>query len=585
MFLKAKRAFFLLAALLALAAGCLAQEVSAPAWSGRGVAGQYWLDASGRASLEAARAAFDAGQGRPADANQVMPLGGGKALWYRLDLPAVARPTAAVLTVAFPGTDSVELFRPDRAGGWRSERIGDSVPVNQWPLPYLRPAFAFTLTPGEAQATYARVLHTHPIRVQWTLQDTKGFTASARAWHLGLGIYAGFMLLVLLLSAVNTASWRDPIHLYYAVHVVLVGLSMLSLTGLAGEYLWPGNAWWNDKAPVILPTASMAWAGLFIRELVAERGARLVSWSLLALSAVFFGFMITVTLVSREVFFRAPSLYLVPGMVLILAVLVWYSRRRPGVGLWVLAGVTVLVAGSLWPLVRNLGLIEASFLADNGPQLGAALEIPLVLAGLYFRSSERRDSRVRLEALAHSDPLTGLANQRILMVRLNHLLKRAQRDPFLGAVIRVRVANLAAIRSEHGREAMAAAVVRAAECVTRSMAEGDTAAREEGGDLVMLMEGQVTRAQASEAGRNIIASGLKFSRRLPPKVILQLRIAAACAPLPDADGPAVLAMLDRELQALATDPHGKAMRILANHDSLESLDAPPSAPPASARRA
>src|SRR5665647_355299 len=129
-------------------------------------------------------------------------------------------------------------------------------------------------------------------------------------------------------------------------------------------------------------------------------------------------------------------------MVLVLGILVWYSRRRPAVGLWVLAGFSVLVAGSLWPLVRNLGLIDASFLTDNAPQIGGALEIPLVLVGLYFRGRERRDSRVRLEALSRTDPLTGLGNHRVLMARLTHLLRRARRDPTIGAVMRVRVANL-----------------------------------------------------------------------------------------------------------------------------------------------
>ena len=48
-------------------------------------------------------------------------------------------------------------------------------------------------------------------------------------------------------------------------HVVLVGLSILSLTGLAGEYLWPDNAWWNDKAPLVLPSASFGWASASYR--------------------------------------------------------------------------------------------------------------------------------------------------------------------------------------------------------------------------------------------------------------------------------------------------------------------------------
>ncbi len=576
----------LLLALLALAAGwAAAQPEPSLVWRERDIAAQYWADTSGEASLEAARAAFDANQGQPADPDQLMPLGGGTALWYRLQLPAVSAPARAVFTVTFPGTDSVELFRPDGAGGWRAQRAGDSVPVAQWPMPYLHPAFPFTLQPRETQSTYMRVQHTHPIRVNWVLWDVNSFNAEARAWHLGLGIYVGFMLLVLLLSAVNTFSWRDPIHVYYAVHVILVGLSMLSLTGLAGEYLWPNSAWWNDKAPVVIPAASVGWAGLFVRELVAERGGRLVSWALLAQAALFFVLAVGVMVVPRDHFSRAPSLYLVPAMVLMLGVLAWYSVRRAKVGLWVLGGMLVLAIGSLWPLLRNLGLIDASFFTENGPQLGGALEIPLVLIGLYFRGRERRDSRVRLEALSHTDPLTGLGNHRVLMARLSLLLRRARRDPSLGGVIRVHVANLDAIRDEYGREAVEAATVRAAECVARGAIEGDTVAREERGDLVLVLEGQVTRAQVAETGRNIIARGLKFSRRLPRGVTLAFRVAAVCAPLPDADATVVLEMLDREIQEICADPQGKAMRILAPPNDTESLEEFRAAKVAGTRRA
>ena len=375
---EAKRWFGALLLALLAAAACLAAAQTEPAlvWHERNVAAQYWADASGKASLEAARAAFEANQGRPADPNQVMPLGGGVAIWYRLQLPAVTMPARAMFTVTFPGTDSVELFRPDGAGGWRAQRAGDSLPVNQWPVPYLYPAFAFTLQPQELQSTYLRVQHTHPIRVNWVLSDAGGFNAASKAWHLALGIYVGFMLLVLMLSVVNTFSWRDPIHVYYAVHVLLVGLSILSLTGLAGEYLWPNNAWWNDKAPTAIPAASLGWAALFVRELVAERGGRLVSWSLLALAALGFVMAVGGLAIARENYFRAPSLYLVPGMLLILGVLTWYSLRRPKVGLWVLGGIAVLTVCSLWPLLRNLGLIDPSFLTEYGPQIGGGAGDP-----------------------------------------------------------------------------------------------------------------------------------------------------------------------------------------------------------------
>jgi diguanylate cyclase (GGDEF)-like protein len=232
------------------------------------------------------------------------------------------------------------------------------------------------------------------------------------------------------------------------------------------------------------------------------------------------------------------------------------------VGLWVLAGMAALTTGTLFTLFRNLDWLPVSFATQYGPQIGGSLEIPLILIGLYFRSRERRDNRVRLDALAHTDPLTGVGNHRVLMERLQNLLGRGRRAPFLGAVLQVHVANLNAIRDEYGREAAEAAMVRAAECVTREAREGDTVAREQGGDVVLILEGEVPRGKASEAARNIIARGLKFSGRLPPRVTLSLRVGGACAPLPDANAKVLLGMLGRLIQDIAHDPLGRALRIL-----------------------
>ena len=552
----------LLPALAAVAGLAAAQSEGFPASPVRDIPAVYWIDGTGGATLEMARAAFEKGGGRRADPQQVMPFDGVLAIWYQLQLPAVARPVDAVFTVPFPGMNQVDLFRPDGAGGWQVQHSGDAVPVDDWPLRYLHAAFAFTLQPGEAQPTYLRVEHSHPTRVPWELRDAEAFSQSSKGWHLGLGAYIGFMVLVILLSVANAVSWQDRIHLFYAFHVVMVGLSILAHTGLAGEYLWPSNPWWTDKAAVVIPALSGAWMALFVREVVAERGERLVSWSLLALTAYSALGALGFLLLGREHFYRAPTVYAVPVLAILLAVLGWYSLRRPKVGLWILSGFAMLAVGTLFPLMRNLGLLPASFLTVYGPQIGGALEIPLVLIGLYFRSRERRDNRVRVEALTHADPLTGVGNHRVLVERLELLLRRARRDPSMGAVLRVHVGNLNTIRDDYGREAAEAALVRAAECVTLEAKEGDMVAREQGGDLVLVLEGKVSRAQTVEAGRNIIARGLKYSRRLPPNVTLSLKVAGLCAPLPGNSASTLLGTLGHVTVEISNDRQGKALRVI-----------------------
>jgi diguanylate cyclase (GGDEF)-like protein len=566
---------------LLLALGSLGTAQAHSSGSEWNVPALYWLDPSGTAPLEAARAAFDAGSGRTANQDQVMPLAHGAAVWYRLQLPPVTIPMLTILEVPFAGMDKVDLFRPDEIGGWYVQHAGDALPVNAWSQPYLHPAFYLTIHPQEGLPTLLRVQHSQDIRVRWTLRDISSFSTVSELWHMALGAYAGFMFLVVLLSIIQTATWRDSIHLYYAVHVVLIGLSVLSIAGLSGEYLWPDQPWWNDKAPLVLPALSLGWMGLFVRELVAERGQRWVSWVLLlnvgAGLVMAVGFMLN----GRASFYAVPSVYTIPSVILILAVLAWYALRRPQVGLWVLAGWTALAIGSMLPMLRNLGVLPVSFFTQYGLQIGAALEVPLVLAGLYLRSRERRDNMVRLGALARTDPLTGVANHRVLATRLDDLLRRARREPMVGAVMQVHVINLESIRTDYGREAAEAALLQATDCLVREASESDTVARERGGDLVLLLDGKVSREHVANAGRNIIARGLKFSGRLPPQVTLSLRVAAFCAPLPHTDAAGLLARLGRALQDMGKERPPRALRILAEaappeqeFDAIDSIAEP-----------
>jgi two-component system, sensor histidine kinase LadS len=524
---------------------------------------QAWSDATGAATLEQARSAFEGGVGQPADAHEVMPLGPHRAVWYRIALPRPATARQAVLTLPNASIDLIELFRPGGAGEWRVERAGDSVPVAQWPLRYLHPAFVLALDPRDpAPVAYARVQHSHPVNVELLLQDAAAFNESNKLWHLLLGGYVGFLALVVVLAVVHAVLWRDAIHLYYGVHVLLVGLLVLSLTGLAGEYLWPRDPWWNDIAPAVFAAAALGGICLFVRALVAERGRPLPSAVLLVLAAVSFAIAAGYLVLGRAAVFIAHNVNAVVCLAVVLAAVGWYAARHPKVGGWVLGGMTCLAAGAIFPLVRNLGLEPPPLFTQYGLQLGAALEIPLVLIGLYFRSRERRDNQLRMHSLARTDPLTGVASHRVLVERLEQLIDRHRRDPLSGAVLRVRVANLPAIVNDYGREAAEAAVVRAAECVAHQAREGDTVAREGAGDLMLVLEGRMTREQAVATGRDIIAGGLKFSGRLPPGVTLSLQVAGVCAPLPRGNGQLLLALLSQTLQEIGADPSGRAMRIV-----------------------
>lgn len=529
------------------------------------------VDTSGNLTVDQVRARFEGGEGQPVSAGKILPAGGGRTLWYQLKLGAVATPVRLVLEVPYPGLDSVELYRRAPQAGsdgeWQLQRSGDLVPVMSWPLRHLHPAFELQLLPGDSSPAYLRVAHNHPVNVYLTLSDARSFEERSEHWHLLLGIYIGLVLLIVVISGIHAVSWRDSIHLLYAGYVLVVALGQLSLSGLGGEYFWSASAWWNDRAPVALTLMGAALLHLLLRQLVVERDVS--SWLsrfLLVMAVLGAVLALGFVMAGHKPYFAFPSPYYLGSMAVYLGVAGWFARRRPRVGLWVLAAILCLAGGAIFPLLSRFSFLPLNVVTQYAAQIGAALEILLLLIALYFRSNERRDNQARVGALGRVDPLTGVASHRVMMRWLEQLILRQQRHPGAGAVLRIRVGNAMDIRQEYGMEAAQGAVVHAGACVTALAQEGDTVARHRDGDFVLILQGNVTREQLTALGQRLIARGLTESPSLPPRTVLRLKVAVAQAPFKTNDPAQLLQSLGSVLAELAGHT-GTALRFVSGPDA------------------
>lgn len=569
-----------LAALLLAHAAAVAQETAVPPSpvaavvaqsvpsAGYDVVGQglVLVDSTGSLTFEQVHSRFEAGEGEPARPEQIMPTGDGRALWYRLTLPEVSQPTRVMLTTPHPNMDSVSLYRPSQdplaAEQWQIRRSGDSIPVAEWPVRHLTPAFEMLLRPGETRPTYLRVTHNYPISMHWVLSDPGSFHEQSKQWHLLLGVYIGLVLLMALMSAFHAVSWRDSIHLLYAGYVLVVALGQLSLTGLAGEFFWPRNAWWNDCAPVGLSLATAALLHLVLRQMVVDRDVPWLSRGLLAMTVLGFAIVLAFLALGNKSSFNLATPYYIGSIAVYLFVSAWYTWRRPAVGIWVMAAMVCLTVGSIFPILRTQGMMSLGTATQFGAQIGAALEILFLMMALYLRSREKRDNQVRVGALTRVDPLTGLGNHRVLLQRLDALLIRQQRDPGAGAVVRIRLGNSIDIRQDYGMEAAQSAVVQAGACVTSVAQEGDTVARHRDGDFVLILQGHLTRGALTDIGQRLIARGLADSPSLPPNTVLQFKVAVAEAPFREGDATQLLHSLGLVLGELSSRS-GTGLRFAA----------------------
>ena len=549
--------FWLLGVCLALLSGL----TRAQDWDGLSPPALQIADPGGTQGVARISARFAAGEGRPVSGQEVFALGGPQVQWFAIDLPPILAPRAAVLTVPHAGMNRVTLYWQGEGGRWLMAESGDQVPVAHWPMPYLHPAFGFVAQPGLSRV-YLSVQHSQPIGVRWRLWDRERFDDSSRLWHLAIGLYAGCMLLVVVLSVIDAVVWRESLPLYNALAVLCIGLAMAALTGLGGEFLWPLQPRWNDTATMALPSLAVSSLALFLSRLV--QGA-LPPWAVRSLQAVA-GVALLLSLgfvgLGRDRLFLGANLFYLGALGLSLWMAFWYARRNPRVGFWVLAGQAGLMLGAMMPILRNLGLVPMNDATQFGAQLGALIEIPLVMAALHLWGRQRRDQQVRRHALLAVDPLTGLTHQRVLVERLDHLILRQHRNHRLGAVLRIRICNLQTLFRQAGPQGAEAVTLQAAQCMSQLLRRsGDTLARLANGDFVLLMEGEPKPRAVQDAAQLIIARGLAQTLKSPPGEALRLHVACTAGFYPGCDGPALLARLDTLLSRMG-EGQGRALFFL-----------------------
>ncbi|HEX7489296.1 MAG TPA: diguanylate cyclase, partial [Anaeromyxobacteraceae bacterium] len=187
---------------------------------------------------------------------------------------------------------------------------------------------------------------------------------------------------------------------------------------------------------------------------------------------------------------------------------------------------------------RSLDLGAVDFLQKpfSGRELKARIERTLRLT--------RRETQ--LQALARTDPLTGLANIRAFRARLAEEVKRALRYRTSLACVMVDLDNLKPINDQLGHVAGDAAIEAVAEVIRRELRETDFAARYGGDEFVILLP----HTSADEA------------RVLAERVQVRLRDAG-----PEVDGHAIQLTASFGIAALDETPDDPAGTLVRRADA------------------
>jgi diguanylate cyclase (GGDEF)-like protein len=357
-----------------------------------------------------------------------------------------------------------------------------------------------------------------------------------------LGAYFGFAVLLAIASVVSGMVYGDRAFLAFAAYITVVGCSQLARAGLGAEHVWPDWPYWNDLAVLAWPGLPVA-AALWFMRMVTEP-ARLSR----ALDAAVFGLVAAVLLaVAADAILQARNTMVLVlafsglSLAAVVAIVVWgWVDGRDADLRWIAYGFLPLVVLSLFPLARAFNLIPVSVMTRYAVFFGTALQMPILYYALQRRSARRRESQLRAAALSHTDALTGLPHRGTFLERLEPALVRARSNRQPLALMGVRIANLAAIGEEYGRDAVEKALVVAASQLRRCITDIEMVARVGENEFALLMEGPLDAAAVTSRAQQVVASGLRQTEALPAALTLKFHVSAALLPHGELDGVATL---------------------------------------------
>ncbi|CAA9390298.1 MAG: sensor histidine kinase [uncultured Ramlibacter sp.] len=511
-----------------------------------GSSGEAFIDASGEAVVETI--ATDSGIPwsitRP---GAIYPLRTGAALWFRFTLAEPDDSERWYLEVPYPAVNLVTLYAADREGNWTSQSAGDKLPVAAWPLPHRHPVLPVLLSPGAPQQFYVRVENPHSFSAPLLFTSERQLVRQEQRASLILGMYFGLAGLAVLLAVLAGGSLRDSTFGWYALIVLLMGLTQASMTGVAGLHLWPNLPRWNDASAMVLPLAAVSGLLWFFSAVVSlrQRSRRLHRW--LAAVSVICLLGAAANLVVDPVW---RVRLLAPGIIIAIgagvSALIWALRRGDRHAGWLLAGMTPVLAGSAFPLARAAGLIPVSFWTTHAMQIGIAIELPVLLAVLIARSQDRRENIRRLHGLPRTDPATGLVNGEVFEERLERLISRSERLKHQSVVLLIDIANVDQIRRDFDRRSAEEMPLRVAGRLLSAAREIDSVARVSDHRFGMLVEGPLTADEAAAVGPKVVARCLMPFEGKPVEWVAQVRVAQTMVPC-GVDAPTVIDRLEAVL--------------------------------------
>lgn len=300
-----------------------------------------------------------------------------------------------LLEIAYPLLDDIQFWIFSDQKEAKQFVLGDHQTFAS--RPYKHPHFIvpLTLAPQENLQFYIRVQSTSALQIPMTLWDRDTFEQRTQRDNILVGSYFGLVFGIMLYNLFLYVTLRENRILYYVLWVGSGILFTAAYTGVAYQYLWPEQVYWNEKSLLIgisFATLSSALFTLDFLDLKKTEHRRL--YNILRFFAILGAVLLPLDMFGP--YSLAIRVNIVSAIFTILVgIFAAFFRLKNGhsVARIYLLSWSFVVAGLSTLALNKFGLIERTLLTEFAPQIGTALEVLLLSFALADRINTERKLR------------------------------------------------------------------------------------------------------------------------------------------------------------------------------------------------
>lgn len=564
-------------------------------------------DAGGQLSLDEVKRRGAEFRALPSQGDATINFGySASAWWLRFTVEAEPAPRDLMLEVAFPTLDRVDYFGP------KGEHLsaGDRLPHATWPVPHRHLVFPLHLDGATPGTVWLRVESEGTLTLPLRLWRTEAFWRDSHAGYVVHSVFLGMLLALALYNLLQWLSLRDPTYLAYVLFVAGMAVGLQSLSGLGNEFLWPGWTRWGNLAFVLGFAAAGLFGALMTRGFLDTPHRMPRTNGAVIGFAVLFALCLLIPLLAPYRLAAILTTFAGIGFSLVAALAGARSWRAgaPGAGSFVVAWAMLLLGAVVFGL-GNLSFLPGFSFSLHAIQTGTVLEILLLSFALadrtkglrrdadaaqrqalaseqqrigdLKRSNARLERRIvertdelekanaqlrvhksELQALAHMDALTGLANRLLFDARLQQSMQQVRRGHGQIAVLLIQIDGFGAINERYGRAIGDELLMNMSERFRAAVREVDTVARLEAEEFGIVLTALGNGADAERVAEKLVGNLAAPIHVLGMLLDVSVSIGVARFSGDDLSLPELLRLADRAKQA-AKECGGGCYRVFA----------------------